>query len=73
VKVVTSMSIIMYRNSYGYNNQVHGEILIPGTTTNPKSRGGLLPSHGGERCRDVGEGGDAAKGNFGSGSPLTFL
>jgi hypothetical protein len=25
------------------NNQVHGEKLIPDTTTNPKFRGGLLP------------------------------
>jgi hypothetical protein len=51
------------------NNQVHGEKLIQDTTTNPKSRGGLLPSNGGERCRGVCEGGVAARGNFGSGSP----
>jgi hypothetical protein len=38
-------------------------------TTNPKSSGGLLPSHGGERYGGVGEGGEAARDNSGSGSP----
>jgi hypothetical protein len=62
------MFIIMYRSSYGSNNQVHKEGLIQDTTTNPKSRGGLLPSHGGEQCRGVGKGSEAARVNFGSGS-----
>jgi hypothetical protein len=55
------------------NSQVLGEILIQDTTTNPKSQGGLLPSHGGGRCRGVDEGGEAAEGDFDSGSPPIFL
>jgi hypothetical protein len=51
------------------NNQVHGERLIQDTTTKNKYRGGPLPSHGGERCGGVGEGGEAARGDSGSGSP----
>jgi hypothetical protein len=51
------------------NNQVHGERLIQNTTINPKSRGWLLPSHGGERCEDVGQGGESVGGNSGSSSP----
>jgi hypothetical protein len=45
-------------------NQVHGERLIQDTTTNPKYSGGLLLSHGGEWCERVGEGGEAAEGDF---------
>jgi hypothetical protein len=67
------MFIIMYGSSYGSNNQVHEERLIQDTTTNPKSRGGLLPSHSGEHCGGVGEGSEAAAGGyFGSGSPLQY-
>jgi hypothetical protein len=40
------------------NNKVYGERSIQDITTNPKSRGVILPSHGGERCRGVGEGGE---------------
>jgi hypothetical protein len=42
------------------NNEVHEERLIQDTTKNINSTGGLLPSHGGERCGGVGEGGEAA-------------
>jgi hypothetical protein len=49
--------------------KVHGERLIQDTTTNPKSRSGLLPSHVRERCRGVGKGGEVAIGNSYSGSP----
>jgi hypothetical protein len=55
------------------NNEVHGERLIQGTTTNPKSRGVLLPSHGGERWRGVGEGGEVAGDDSSSGSPLIAI
>jgi hypothetical protein len=48
------------------NNEVHGGRLIQDTTTNPKSRGELFPSHGGERCGRVGEGGEATGGKSGS-------
>jgi hypothetical protein len=51
------------------NNKVHEERLMKYTTTNPKSRGGILPSHGGECCGGVGEGGEVAGGDSGSGSP----
>jgi hypothetical protein len=50
-------------------NEVHGEILIQDNTTNPKYRGGLLPSDGGERYRCVGEGGEAVGGDSGRSSP----
>jgi hypothetical protein len=39
------------------------------TARNPKSRGGLLPSHGREQCGGFGEGGGAAGGDSESGSP----
>jgi hypothetical protein len=51
------------------NNQVHGEILIQDTSTNPKSRGVRLPSQVGERCRGVGGGGEAVGDDSGSGPP----
>jgi hypothetical protein len=51
------------------NNEVHGDRLTQHTTTNPKTRVGLLPSHGGERCRGVGEGGEETRGDFVSDSP----
>jgi hypothetical protein len=54
------------------NNKVHGERLIQDTTANPKSRGALLPSHGGELCGGVGEGGEVAGGNSATG-PLSNL
>jgi hypothetical protein len=54
------------------NNEVNRERLIQNTITNPKSRGGLLPSHGGERCRGVGEGGEAVGGDSDSGSPCNL-
>jgi hypothetical protein len=60
----------MYSSSYGSNNQVHEERLIQDTTTNPNSRGGLLPSHGGGHYGGVGEGSEVAGGYFGSGSLL---
>jgi hypothetical protein len=50
-------------------NEVIREILIPHTTTNPKSRCGLLHNHVGELRGGVGEGGEAVRGNFGSGYP----
>jgi hypothetical protein len=56
-----------------WRNQVHGERLIQYTTTNPKSRDVLIPYHDGERCGGVGEGGEAAGGDSGSGSPPIFL
>jgi hypothetical protein len=46
------------------NNEVYGERLIQDSTTNPKSRGGLLPSHDGESCGGIGEGGEAARGGL---------
>jgi hypothetical protein len=55
------------------SNQVHGEILMQDTTTNPKFGGGLLPSHSGERCEGVGEGGEVTKGDFDSGPPLISI
>jgi hypothetical protein len=55
------------------NNGIHGERLIQDTTTNPKSMGGLLPSQGGERFGGVGEGGEAARVDSGSGSPSNLL
>jgi hypothetical protein len=51
------------------NNEVHGKRLIQDTTTNPKSMGGLIPSHGQERNGGVGEGEEAAEGDSGIGSP----
>jgi hypothetical protein len=59
----------MYRSSYGSKNQIHGEILMQDTSTNPKFRGGLLPSPDGERCGGVGEGGETARGDSSSCSP----
>jgi hypothetical protein len=64
------VSIMMYSSSYGSKNQVHGETLMQYTTTNPKSKGGLLPSHGGEHSRSVGEGGEAILAVV---PPLIFL
>jgi hypothetical protein len=55
------------------NNEVHGEKLIQDTTINPKCRGGLLPSLGGEGYGGVGEGGEVDKGDSGSGPPPIFL
>jgi hypothetical protein len=42
-------------------------INLPPQTHSPG--GGLLPSHGGEQGGDVGEGEEAARGDFDSGSP----
>jgi hypothetical protein len=55
------------------NNEVHGDRLTQHTTTNPNTRVGLPPSHGGERCGSVGEGGHETRGDFISGSPSNLL
>jgi hypothetical protein len=64
---------LSYREAHmDLNNELHGERLIQYTTTNPKSMGALLPSHGGEHCRGVGEGGETIGGDSGSGSPFNL-
>jgi hypothetical protein len=55
------------------NNEIHRERLIQDTTTNPKCRGVLILSHGGEHCGGVGEGGEAAGGILAAVPPLIFL
>jgi hypothetical protein len=51
------------------NNEVHGERMKADTTTKPKYRRGLLPSHGGDRCGGIGECGEAAGGDSSSTFP----
>jgi hypothetical protein len=62
-------SIFMQGTSYGLQQWSYIDRLDQVTTTNPCTWGGLLPSHGGAQGGDIGEGGEAAGGNPGSGSP----
>jgi hypothetical protein len=47
----------------------HKRGIDQATSTNPYSRGGLLPLHGGVDGGDVGEVGEASGGDFDSVSP----
>ena len=50
-------------------SEVHRQRWDQATTTNQSPGGGLLTSHGGERRGCIGGGGEATRGDSGSGSP----
>lgn len=54
---ITYMTIIMLGSSYGSKSMKNKREIHQATTTNPQSRGVLLPLHHGDDGGDVGEGG----------------